>query len=828
MLNRFDGNVVPFASEATLTNRTVFGAETQSDDIDDNLNADFKKGWEIVGLNDNPTREDFNAMGYTLGNLISYLYQNGVAEYNELQEYKTNSIAIASDGSIYQSLVDNNIGNALTDATKWICIASKNSIVNSIDELKTISNIEAVNALGYYTKGDGGGGLFYWDSTSTETDNGGTIIQATGVITGRWKRVFSGAVNVKWFGAKGDGVTDDTVAIASSLAISSHIVFPSPSVSYLMTSKLTTNGHHLEGVGSPCEFYGTATLAKSIIEFRGVVGDCILNTGSKSQYKNIWFRAKDWTTSCDGLFLERYIDAEGCMFTNFNGRGAYFTASESSGHSPYHSVFRNCQFLFNAKHGVAILNGANAVTFENCMARWNGSPLYGQQPTAAGEYDGLYINGVEDGLPTNPYPMEPESILVTGGDYSYNSRYGQNWEHVSSSCLLGGYLEGNLVSDIHFGSMFGCNILNPMTKEFPTFDIVQTDPNSAIRNLNNYPNHITIRGRNYGNGLFQAGSAPLSGYRTLMPSLVSIGSTNEVIIQPLSTGNIAVNSSFSSAFTFEQNVRMSAKSWTLGSEDTSSIGINYIDSPTGTTEGELFYYYKNAGAFGAFFVANGGGSSSTGTFLQAPKNSITGRSINAGGTINASGADYAEYEYTNGIKFEKGDILGFKEDGTLTNKYNEAIRFSIKSTNPSYVGGDTWGSENIIGEKPKYPFKKNDVFQEIETQDGKLENILIEKGYTDVEWESILLDYENEVKEFEARLEVERQKVDRIAYSGKVPVNIYGAVAGQYLIAIEKDGTIDGLLVNKSEMTFSQYQDAVGRVNKILDDGRAEVAVMIH
>jgi len=207
MFERFNGNVVPFADESTSTNRTVFGSETQSDDIDDNLNSDFKKGWEIVGLNDNPTREDFNAMGYTLGYLTSYLYQNGVAEYNLLQEYKTNSIAIGTDGNIYQSLVDNNIGNALTDTTKWVCIASKNSIVNSIAELKTISNIESINVLGYYEKGDGGGGTFYWDATSTETDNGGTIIQATGITTGRWKRVFSGAVNVKWFGAKGDGAT---------------------------------------------------------------------------------------------------------------------------------------------------------------------------------------------------------------------------------------------------------------------------------------------------------------------------------------------------------------------------------------------------------------------------------------------------------------------------------------------------------------------------------------------------------------------------------------------------------------------------------------------
>ena len=93
-------------------------------------------------------------------------------------------------------------------------------IVDAIDDLKVLNGgntVEnTVEVLGYYTKGDGGGGTFYWDSTSTETDNGGTIIKATGVTTGRWKRVFSGSLNVKWFGAKGDGT--DELAIFQNIS----------------------------------------------------------------------------------------------------------------------------------------------------------------------------------------------------------------------------------------------------------------------------------------------------------------------------------------------------------------------------------------------------------------------------------------------------------------------------------------------------------------------------------------------------------------------------------------------------------------------------------
>lgn len=116
---RFDGAVEAFASESLSTERTIFGDTTQSDDIDDNLNADFLRGWGIVGVNDLPTKQDFNAMAYTLGYLLSYLYQQGVAEWNAIQDYHTGQIVNVS-GELYKSLQNNNTNkNPLSEPTWW-------------------------------------------------------------------------------------------------------------------------------------------------------------------------------------------------------------------------------------------------------------------------------------------------------------------------------------------------------------------------------------------------------------------------------------------------------------------------------------------------------------------------------------------------------------------------------------------------------------------------------------------------------------------------------------------------------------------------------------
>lgn len=63
------------------------------------------------------------------------------------------------------------------------------------------------------------GGIFIYDSTKVAESNNGTNFNG-------WIRQYDGAVNVKWFGAKGDGVTDDTLAIQNAINITKEVYIP--------------------------------------------------------------------------------------------------------------------------------------------------------------------------------------------------------------------------------------------------------------------------------------------------------------------------------------------------------------------------------------------------------------------------------------------------------------------------------------------------------------------------------------------------------------------------------------------------------------------------
>jgi len=124
-----------------------------------------------------------------------------------------------------------------------------------------------VSVTGYLASAapSGTAGLFTRDDNdTTSADNGGTIIVASNGK--RWKRAVSGAVNVRWFGALGDGTTDDTTAIQAAInAVSpGKLYIPKPPGSYYLVTGLTVS-NALEIVGDGWETALYSTTAAPII-----------------------------------------------------------------------------------------------------------------------------------------------------------------------------------------------------------------------------------------------------------------------------------------------------------------------------------------------------------------------------------------------------------------------------------------------------------------------------------------------------------------------------------------------------------------------------------
>lgn len=77
------------------------------------------------------------------------------------------------------------------------------------------------------------GGVFMYDAARVAENDGGIVLDG-------WVRQFSGPVNVKWFGAKGDGVTDDTAAIQSAITVNLGDILV-PDGDYIISNTITVS-----------------------------------------------------------------------------------------------------------------------------------------------------------------------------------------------------------------------------------------------------------------------------------------------------------------------------------------------------------------------------------------------------------------------------------------------------------------------------------------------------------------------------------------------------------------------------------------------------------
>ena len=255
-------------------------------------------------------------------------------------------------------------------------------------------------------------------------------------------------------------------------------------------------------------------------------------------------------------------------------------------------------------------------------------------------------------------------------------------------------------------------------------------------------------------------------------------------------------------------------------------------------------YLMKVGLAGAvasvvLYAGNGQAFGQPQSVMYVAKNSNTDRSSSNTGTVNTMGNDYAEYivKCENCGIVAKGQIVGITADNTITDRWAYAVMFAIKSTAPSFVGGDTWAislgprPEAQSGPAPLPPARRPELI------DGGL----VTPGDTDAEWAAKQATYAaalaahdaamqldaKAMAVFDAALEAEREKVDRIAIAGRVPVNVLDAQPGDYIVPVQDGAGIKGIAVRQADLTHLQYLQAVGRVISIEPDGRAYVMVKV-
>ena len=189
---------------------------------------------------------------------LMYTYKAGTTDpattySNDTGTTNTNPIVLDSDGQCdlflddavsYRIILKNSAGVTQFDKDRIASLGSTQvQSFNSIAALRLRSGTTIANAaktLGYYAAGDGGGNSFYWDSTSTATDNAGTVIKPTAVSgAGRWLATENRELNVLQFGATADGATNDTVAVNAAIQASfannsGTVFFPAVAGGYAM------------------------------------------------------------------------------------------------------------------------------------------------------------------------------------------------------------------------------------------------------------------------------------------------------------------------------------------------------------------------------------------------------------------------------------------------------------------------------------------------------------------------------------------------------------------------------------------------------------------
>lgn len=335
--------------------------------------------------------------------------------------------------------------------------------LENINSLKNFSGIGTVHVQGYYTPNDGGGGIFYWDNSSVETEDLGTIFESNLINFGRWKRYMdSREVNVKWFGAVGSN--DDTIGFINAISSSFDIFIPGGEYIFTRASAPTSLLDNFVGIRVP-----------SNIKIRG-------------ENKNNTFIYMDGITNGD----------TGSYYNAFNIINESNITIENITIQDYNNNFYTPLLTFSeASVGIHIF-GTNSKNITTKNVQFKNILGHGYQDNSDESYnnvvDNIAINCSQNGLNINT------KYAVIRNNKGYGNGFGLIEAACGNSIIDGNIASDNHLSGIGIGGFVGENTLGYGDNNIITNNISYGNAVDGMRITNGIRNSIISNNIIYDNG----------------------------------------------------------------------------------------------------------------------------------------------------------------------------------------------------------------------------------------------------------------------------------------------------------------------------------------
>jgi parallel beta-helix repeat protein len=337
-----------------------------------------------------------------------------------------------------------------------------------------------------YTTDIGQEGHWYYDTIGIPSDdNTGTILITKD--NKRFKRAFDGLVNVKWFGATGNGIDDDSPAIKkallfaslneTSLVLGRTIFFPKGQYKVQPNQIVLPNNVQIEGEGKSSLLISSGSISSGGTT-KGITID-----GNNTSISKLYIRGFDY-----GIYLntkQQNIIKE-CVLS-YNRIGIWTD-------SAYINSIKNNYITFNLQCGIVVLNNSFQLLIkDNVIDNNSGLGLFllgagsctikdntieGNRNNTTGTGCGIFITGTQSKLVIDNNWFEQNQSANYTGEYStdiYFSRSASNlWQDtLVADCVIDEYKSiplGNCVSNSYIhnnnhvftknGISIGCSVGN--------------------------------------------------------------------------------------------------------------------------------------------------------------------------------------------------------------------------------------------------------------------------------------------------------------------------------------------------------------------------------